>query len=146
MNAKQIKNTIEQCSGLFGFEYQGKEGNVDPYYIPKKKSFEYLLFFDGTEQMVYNIDAVMTTPFIMGHSLNEVANELDITVRNLLSETKCLVCKNFKINSGLGEYKCKAYPDGIPNDIFEDNSNNKNCKSNICSFEYRRERPNDILD
>ncbi|MBQ6153442.1 MAG: hypothetical protein IJJ15_06830 [Ruminococcus sp.] len=79
MNAQQIKNRIDECATLFGFEYQGKEGNVDPYYIHKEQRYEYLLFFDGAEQTVYDIESVMNTPFVMGHTLEEVAEKIEIT-------------------------------------------------------------------
>jgi len=79
MTADKIKSRLSDCITLFGFEYNGKEGNVDPYYIPESKSQEYLLFFDGQEQTVLDIDSAMQTPFIDGHSLNELADELIIT-------------------------------------------------------------------
>ncbi len=77
--AKKIKKRIEACVTLFGFEYRGIDGNVDPYYVPEKKRQEYLLFFDGDEQTVYDIEDVMNTPFIAGKTLSEVADEIEIT-------------------------------------------------------------------
>lgn len=44
MTADKIRNRIDEGVTLFGFEYNGKAGNVDPYYIPEKKRHEYLLF------------------------------------------------------------------------------------------------------
>ena len=79
MKAETIRNRINECITLFGFEYEGKGGNVDPCFIPEKKGYEYLLYFDGEEQTVYDIDSVMNTPFIRGKTLNEVANEIEIT-------------------------------------------------------------------
>lgn len=79
MTRKDIKMNILLCKGLFGFKYDGKEGNVDPYYIPQKKSYKYLLSFNGNEQYVYDIDTVMNTPFINGQSLNDVAEKIIIT-------------------------------------------------------------------
>lgn len=64
---------------LFGFEYNGKDGNVDPYYSDKLKTDSFLLYYDGTEQTVYNLDDVMNTPFIEGKTLNEVADQIEIT-------------------------------------------------------------------
>ncbi len=77
--SRKNKNRIDDCVTLFGFEYRGKEGNVDPCYIHEEKRYEYLFFFDGEEQTVYEIDSVMNTPFIMGHTLNELAEEIEIT-------------------------------------------------------------------
>ncbi len=79
MTADKIRNRIEECVSMLTFEYNGKEGNVDPYYIPENKREEYLIFFDGYEQTVYDIETVMNTPFIDGKSLNEIADELVIT-------------------------------------------------------------------
>lgn len=78
MTADKIKDRISEMCTLFGFEYNGKEGNVDPYYLPETQSNEFLLFFDGEEQTVYSIDEVMNTPFVDGKTLNEVADELEI--------------------------------------------------------------------
>lgn len=77
--ANKIKNRIEECVTLFGFEYKGKDGNVDPYYIPEKHRQEYLLFYDGKEQTVYDIEDVMNTPFIAGKTLADVSDEITIT-------------------------------------------------------------------
>ncbi|MBQ3299808.1 MAG: hypothetical protein IJG99_05915 [Ruminococcus sp.] len=79
MKAERIKSRIDDCVSLFGFAYRGKEGNVDPCYIHKEKRYEYLLCFDGKEQTVNDIDSVMNTPFILGHTLNELAEEIEIT-------------------------------------------------------------------
>lgn len=78
MKSEIIKNRIEQCITLFGFEYNGKEGNIDPYYMPELKKTKYLLFFDGLETMVDSIDEVMLTPFINGKSLTEICNEITV--------------------------------------------------------------------
>lgn len=79
MTADKIKGRISECATLFGFEYLGKDGNVDPYYIPENKTHEYLLYFDGEEQTVYNLEDVMNTPFIDGKALSEVAEKIIIT-------------------------------------------------------------------
>ena len=79
MNADRIENRIAECATLFGFEYNGKDGNVDPCYNSKNDRVEYLLFFDGSEQTVYDIKSVMNTPFIAGKTLTEVADKIVIT-------------------------------------------------------------------
>ena len=79
MNAETIKNRIDEMCTLFGFEYNGKEGNVDPCYDHIAKQNDFLLYFAGEEQTVHDIESVMNTPFIDGHSLNEVAEQLEIT-------------------------------------------------------------------
>lgn len=79
MTASKIKERIAECATLFAFEYAGLEGNVDPYYIPESKKHEYLLFYNGAEKSVSDIDSVMNTPFIDGKSLNELADKITIT-------------------------------------------------------------------
>lgn len=79
MTSAKIRDRISECATLFGFEYGGKYGNVDPYYIYETKSHEYLLFFDGAEKTVYTLDEVMNTPFICGKTLSEVADKIVIT-------------------------------------------------------------------
>lgn len=78
MTALEIATRIGEMCTLFGFEIDGKAGNVDPCYIPGKGN-EFLLFFDGKEQTVYTVDDVMNTPFIGGKALNEIAEKLTIT-------------------------------------------------------------------
>jgi hypothetical protein len=73
-NAKFIRDYVGQCASMLTFDYHGKEGHVDPYYSPQN-GYSYLLWFDGNEQLVYSLDAVMDTPFWDGHSLNEIADE-----------------------------------------------------------------------
>ncbi len=77
--AQKIRNRIEDCVTLFGFEYNGIEGNVDPYYLPEEKRQEYLLYFNGEEQTAFDIEDVMNTPFIDGKTLSEVADKIEIT-------------------------------------------------------------------
>lgn len=77
MTAKKIADRIAEMCTLFGFEYGGKDGNVDPYFLPPDKA-SFLLYFDGEEQTVHSIDAVMSTPFIDGKSLNELYDQIKI--------------------------------------------------------------------
>ena len=46
MTAKKIADRIAEMCTLFGFEYGGKDGNVDPYFLPPDKA-SFLLYFDG---------------------------------------------------------------------------------------------------
>lgn len=64
----EIKSTLFDGGTLFGFEYNGKEGNIDPFI----KSFH--LMYDGKEQDVPNFDAVLNTPFVGGHTLQELSD------------------------------------------------------------------------
>lgn len=77
--AEKIRDRIAEMVTLFGFEYDGKDGNVDPCYDFQKQRPNILLYFDGTEQTVHDINAVMSTPFIGGKTLTEVADKIEIT-------------------------------------------------------------------
>lgn len=44
MTADKIRNRIDEGVTLFGFEYNGKAGNVDPYYIPEKRGTNIYFF------------------------------------------------------------------------------------------------------
>lgn len=54
----------------------------------------------------------------------------------MLSENKCVMCKHFIFDFSF-DHKCKACPKGIPDDVFNDNSEHKGCKSDICGFEHK---------
>ena len=73
-----IKNRLKQCVTLLEFIYNGKHGNIDPYRTPEK-GLHFLLYFDGYEKMVYDIEDVINTPFIEGKTLSEVFDQIDIT-------------------------------------------------------------------
>ena len=54
----------------------------------------------------------------------------------MLKERKCLMCKYlFRDKKLLFEHKCKAYPDGIPDEILEEDSSHVDCKSKDYHFE-----------
>lgn len=72
MKKEIFKKLIQDASDLIEFEYDGRYGNIDPYYIPETKSIEYLLYFDGIEKIVNSIDEVMNTHFIEGKCLNDI--------------------------------------------------------------------------
>ena len=72
-----LKNKVADCYGLIEFSYQGKDGNIDPYFHTNG-TYSYLLYFDGYEKTVYSLDDVMNTPFILGKSLSELGNSIEI--------------------------------------------------------------------
>ncbi|MEE1396782.1 hypothetical protein [Ruminococcus sp.] len=80
MNAIDLlKKKVKGCYGLVEFAYQGKDGNIDPYFH-EDGTYSYLLYFDGHEKMVYSIEDVMNTPFILGKSLYDLKNDVDLKV------------------------------------------------------------------
>ena len=59
----------------------------------------------------------------------------------LLKERKCMTCKNlFRGADFLFEHKCKAYPNGIPAEILEEDTSHHDCKSNDYHFEQNANR------
>lgn len=55
----------------------------------------------------------------------------------MLYECKCVMCKHFVFDFSF-EHKCEAYPNEMPDSVFKDNSDNKDCHSDICNFEYKQ--------
>ncbi|WP_455249368.1 hypothetical protein [Ruminococcus sp.] len=74
-----LKKKVKDCYGLVEFTYQGKDGNIDPYFH-EDGTYSYLLYFDGYEKMVYSIEDVMNTRFILGKSLYVLKNDVDLKV------------------------------------------------------------------
>ena len=52
------------------------------------------------------------------------------------------MCKHFFGNKEfLFEHKCKAYPDGIPNELLEEDMSHTDCKNKDYHFEKKAKRP-----
>ncbi len=77
MTAEELRKKIERCLTMIEFTYKGKDGYVDPGYIPETDSHRYDLFYDGTPVSVYTVNDAMRLPFFDGKSLNEIAEELE---------------------------------------------------------------------
>ena len=58
MKKENIKSRINEFCTLFGFEYNGKNGDVDHF-----SENEFNLTFDGETITVHSIDEVIETPF-----------------------------------------------------------------------------------
>ena len=71
-----IRETILDHGTLFGFEYHGKAGNIDPHY---EGNGTYLLFFDQKETLAHSLEDVFRIPFVEGKTLSEVADQLIVT-------------------------------------------------------------------
>lgn len=76
MTLKEALEGIKKCIYQLEFEYDGRTGDIDPCYNPEKSRVEYLLYFDGYEVKVYNMDDVVNTPFIDGKSFTEAFDSL----------------------------------------------------------------------
>ena len=60
----------------------------------------------------------------------------------MLKERKCMTCKNlFRGVDFIFEHKCKAYPNGIPAEILEEDTSHPDCKSKDYHFEQNTDRP-----
>ena len=82
MKKNEIKEMIDMYPlELFEFEYDGKYGNIDTYYIPEEARDEYLLYFDDDEITVNSLEEVMTTKFICGKSLEELEDKIIVFER-----------------------------------------------------------------
>lgn len=51
-----------------------------------------------------------------------------------LSECKCVMCKHYRCDV-LFEHKCEYFPDGTPEEIFNDNRDGKICTKDGKGFE-----------
>lgn len=75
--AAEIRARIEECVSHLTFLYNGKDGVIDPYYVPGKGHF-YPMCYDGKETVVRTVDEVMDLPFFDGRTLTEIAEKLEI--------------------------------------------------------------------
>lgn len=81
MKADKLREILARLPTLLEFEYQGRYGNIDHYYLPETKTHKYLLYFEDeskTEILVDSLDKAMTTPFLDGKSLAEAAEQIEI--------------------------------------------------------------------
>lgn len=75
---EELRDTVVARATLFGFEYQGKDGNVDPIWTPETGNTFYL-FFDSEGVTVNSFEAALDTPFVNGRTFREIADEITIT-------------------------------------------------------------------
>lgn len=52
----------------------------------------------------------------------------------MLKERKCMMCKYYIFDFTF-EHKCKAYPNGIPKEMLEEDTSHPDCKSKDYHFE-----------
>lgn len=71
--AEKVEDVVLDNQTLFGFEYNGIDGNIDPWYTPKDGQCFHLMY-NGLEQDVKGFDAVLNTPFVDGHTLQELSD------------------------------------------------------------------------
>lgn len=69
MTLKEVLDKINFGAQMFNFEYDGRIGNIDPYFSNKENRETFLLYFDHYEVKVYSIKDVADTPFIDGKTL-----------------------------------------------------------------------------
>lgn len=71
MKASELRKWIDSLTQDIDFEYRGTLGSICPFNREKIS-----LCFDGEEVTVDSVDAAMAAPFIEGHSLTEICEEL----------------------------------------------------------------------
>lgn len=71
MNANDLKAWIDSLTQDIDFEYRGKVGSICPF-----SRTDISLSYDDQEVTVSSVDAAMSEPFIEGHSLAELCEEL----------------------------------------------------------------------
>ena len=73
MKASELKAWIDSLTQDIDFEYRGIPGSICPF-----SRSNISLCYNGEEVTVDSVDAAMETPFISGHALAEVCEELII--------------------------------------------------------------------
>ena len=74
MTAASLRAIFEDHDDDYCFYYKGKQGSVCIF------SDTFIgLSYDGETVQVHTLDEVMTTPFVNGKTLTELANEIILT-------------------------------------------------------------------
>ncbi|WP_204889969.1 hypothetical protein [Pseudoflavonifractor phocaeensis] len=71
MSAKELFDWIDSLAQDIDFEYHGKSGSICPF-----SRSDISLCYNGEEVTVHSVEAAMREPFLDGHSLEELAEEL----------------------------------------------------------------------
>lgn len=71
LKASELEALIDSLTQDIDFEYRGKQGSICPF-----ARTDISLAYDGEEITVDSVDAAMAAPFIEGHSLTEICEEL----------------------------------------------------------------------
>ncbi len=77
MKKEKMKKTVASLNGLIEFEYDGKYGNIESYYIPSTHSSKYLLFYDNKEITLETAEQVLNTSFFNGKTLLDIAEKIE---------------------------------------------------------------------
>lgn len=72
--ADSIRARLMQFCALLAFDYRGIPCDVDPF-----NAGDFHMRCGDVEMDVDSIDQVMTLPFFQGRSLQEIADEIEIT-------------------------------------------------------------------
>ena len=73
MTEKQIRDRVNEIACCFQFEYNGKDGGIDPM-----SETEFWCYYDGENQTVDSIDKAMNMPFVKGKRIGEILDKIDI--------------------------------------------------------------------
>ncbi|HAP14781.1 MAG TPA: hypothetical protein DCZ00_06875 [Lactococcus sp.] len=72
MNANRLKIWIDSLTDDIEFSFNGKHGAIMPF-----NRSNISLGYDGEVTDVTSVEAAMSTPFIEGKNLNEIAEQLE---------------------------------------------------------------------
>ena len=73
MKAQALRDRIDSLTDDIEFQYQGKWGAICPF---DRQNIS--LCYDGQEVTVTSVEDAMKEPFVAGHSLEEISEELKI--------------------------------------------------------------------
>ena len=73
MTATELRAWIDSLTQDIDFSYRGKYGSICPFHRK-----DIALCYDGYAVDAHSVDEAMALPFICGHSLTELCEELDI--------------------------------------------------------------------
>ena len=74
MTAPELRAWIDSLTQDIDFAYHGKFGSICPFHRE-----DIALCYDGYAVDAHSVDEAMALPFICGHSLAELCEELDIS-------------------------------------------------------------------
>lgn len=69
----EVRDRLLEFSGLMIFRYQGKEFDIDPF---SKTNFH--INYNGKEFRANSIDEVISTPFLDGKCIKDVAQYIEV--------------------------------------------------------------------
>lgn len=79
MRLQEIERLLNLGGGLFGFEYEGKDGYVDPCWNLQTEIPQIELFYNGTTRTAHSVEEALKTPFVCGKTLRQIGEDITVT-------------------------------------------------------------------